>query len=73
MLSAYQDSENIIYSVVKSAESPWSDFGTFGAVLSRTDALGSQWEPGLFELVDAVAAKEPRLAAHILNSAAGLN
>ena len=73
VLSAYQDRENLIYSVVGPADAPWSHFGAYGLVLSRGEALTSNWEPGLFELVDAVAAKEARLAARILNPRAGLN
>lgn len=73
VISAYQDDENVIYSVLEPADSPWSDFGAYGPVLSRATALGSDWSPGLFELVDAVAAKEPRLAARILNPLEGLN
>ena len=73
MLSAQQDNENLVYSVVEPSNSPWSDFGAFGTVLSRASALASKWEPSLFALVDAVAAKETCLAQRILNSIMGLN
>lgn len=73
VLSARQDSENLVYSVVEPHNSPWSDFGAFGAVLPRASALASAWEPSLFALVDAVSAKETRLADRILSTGLGLN
>jgi len=70
VLSARIDAGNIIYSVLEPAAAPWSDFGAYGAMLSRAEALSTNWDPGLFDLVDAVAAKEPRLVVRILASSA---
>ena len=64
---------NLVYSVVEPEDSPWADFGAFGPVLSRAAVLTIQWQPGVFELVDAVSAKEPRLSSRISNAAASLN
>ena len=73
VLSAYQTSGDIVYTVLEPEESPWSDFGAFGPVLPRAAALSGQWEWGLFAIVDAVAANEARLASRILSISSRLN
>ena len=56
---------NIIYTVLEPADSPWTDFGPFGSVLSREQALAL---PNLFNVVDAISANESRVSARILAS-----
>jgi len=73
VLSGHIANENLVYSVVEPQDAPWSGFGAFGPVLARVAVLSSNWQPGVFELVDAVMAKEARLSSRILNLPTGLN
>jgi hypothetical protein len=60
------DGESLIYRVLDPIESPWSDSNTLGKVLSRKQLLEDGVLPNLFELVDAVSAREPRISTRVL-------
>jgi hypothetical protein len=59
---------DIVYSVLEPGDSPWTDFGTFGAILTRDAALNGEHSHNLFNIVDAVAANERRISSRILAS-----
>ena len=65
VLSTRIEDGNIVYTVLEPADSPWTDFGPFGSVVTREQALSM---PNLFNIVDAISANEPRLSTRILAS-----
>lgn len=65
-VSAEIKDEALRYSVCEPEQSPWADFGPFGAVATRESAL--QDRDWLFSLVDAITANDPRLSSRILAS-----
>jgi hypothetical protein len=58
------ENEAICYSILEANESPWADFGRFGAASPRSAALEDKQH--IFELVDAIAANEKRISSRIL-------
>jgi hypothetical protein len=56
----------IQYSVLEPGDAPWSDFGAYGPVLTRKDALEGPFSRDLFNYIDAIAANEKRLSSRIL-------
>ena len=71
VVSGQVSPDNIVYAVLSPENSPWSDFGAFGKVRDREDALARAESTRLFEFVDAISAGEHRLASRILGC--GLN
>jgi hypothetical protein len=67
-VSCRNDGEQLIYTVLEPDASPWSDTETMGKVLTRQQLLQEMLIPDLFELVDAIAAREERLASRIMAS-----
>jgi hypothetical protein len=63
-ISGQVDSKDIRYSILDADDYPWDDFGSFGPVISRAQAL--EHEGWIFNLVDAIAANERRLSSRIL-------
>jgi hypothetical protein len=68
-VAAHIDEQDIHYSVLEPEEAIWSglDLTRFGPALSRAQALAHQEH--LFAVVDAIAARETRLASRILSEA----
>jgi hypothetical protein len=60
--------EQITYTVLDPEDSPWSEFGSFGCALTRSEALSEDNRNTLFALVDAIAANERRISSRILSS-----
>ena len=58
---------DVIYSVLEPEDSPWTDFGEFGQVLTRDEALHGPLSSNLFNVVDAVVANESRISSRILS------
>ena len=58
--------DGIHYSVSDPKDAPWADFGAYGPVLSRKDALEGPFSGDLFTYIDAIAANEKRLSSRIL-------
>jgi len=56
-------SEDIVYTVLESDASPWSEFGHFGGIAPREAVL--QDSAQVFSLVDLIAAREDRLSDRI--------
>ena len=68
-LAGVATQEGIQYSVMEPDASPWgADFGEFGMVLSRREALREAASMQLFAIVDAVAANEKRLSQRLLRA-----
>ena len=65
VLSSRITDGNIIYTVLEPTASPWTDFGPFGSVVPREQALAL---PNLFNVVDAIAANESRISTRVLAS-----
>ena len=63
-ISGQVDSKDIRYSIQDADDCPWDDFGSFGPVISRAQAL--EHKGWIFNLVDAIAANERRLSSRIL-------
>jgi hypothetical protein len=53
VVSGRVDPHDIVYVVLTPEESPWSDFGAFGKVTERDEALARAETTRLFEFVDA--------------------
>jgi hypothetical protein len=68
VVSGRVDPHNIVYAVLSAEESPWPDFGAFGKVTERIEALARAESTRLFEFVDAISAGEHRLSSRILSS-----
>jgi len=66
VVSGRSDGEQLIYTVLDPDQSPWGDSEALGKVLTRKQLLEEQLVPNLIDLVDAIAASEPRLSARIL-------
>lgn len=66
VVTARSDGEKLIYTVLKPEQSPWGDSEALGKVLTRRQLLEEGVIPDLFDLVDAIAASEPRLSSRIL-------
>jgi hypothetical protein len=66
VISARSDGESLIYTVLDPEDSPWGDSEEMGAVLSRKQLLEERVIPKLFELVDAIASREPRIYSRII-------
>ena len=66
VLSGRVDPENIVYSVLSPADSPWAGFGAYGHVIDRDAALANAGPTNLFNIVDAISANEKRLASRVL-------
>ena len=59
--------QDLHYSVVDPAESPWASSPSLGRLLSREEALDPNgMYPDLWQLTHTIAANEPRLAERIL-------
>lgn len=56
--------DGFTYRLLDREESPWEDFGAYGAVMDRADVLTDPAKPVFFRMVDAVAAQDFRLVAH---------
>ena len=65
VLRASITAQELSYTVVDGEQSPWRDFGAYGQVISRPSFLGGSSSARVFELVDAVVAREHRLAERI--------
>jgi hypothetical protein len=66
VLSAFSTGESLIYKVIEPPESPWGDTEILGKVLTRRAVLEDKVVPEIFELVDVIAAKEPRIYERVL-------
>ena len=66
VVSGHVTDTDIIYSVLDPEDSPWADFGDFGQVLTRSEALHGPTNNNLFSVVDAVVANESRISSRIL-------
>ncbi|MFJ4397461.1 hypothetical protein [Pseudomonas sp. NPDC089396] len=63
--------ESISYTVLDSDESPWPDFDEFGLPLSRDNVFADATR--VFDLIDAIAAKDQRISSRILSVNANPN
>jgi hypothetical protein len=57
---------SLVYTVLDPEDAPWQESDAFGPILGRKELLDDKRMPGLFDLVDAIAAHEPRIATRIL-------
>lgn len=64
-ISAQINGENLEYVICSASDAPWRDFGSFGAIASRDDALKDQAR--IFTLVDAIEANESAISSRILS------
>lgn len=56
--------DGLTYRLLDREESPWEDFGEYGAVMDRHQVLADPAKPVFFRMVDAIAAGDSRLVAH---------
>lgn len=66
VVSCRSDGNQLIYTVLEPDQAPWEDSEALGKVLTRKQLLEEELVPNLFELVDGIAASEPRLSSRIL-------
>lgn len=57
--------DGMTYRLLDRQDSPWVDFGEYGSVMDRSDLLDDPAKPVFFQMVDAIAARDVRLVAHI--------
>ena len=62
-IKATINAEDIVYTVLESDASPWSEFGGFGGIAPRDSVLRDSAR--VFALVDLIAAREGRLSDRI--------
>lgn len=53
------------FTAVDVEASPWKDFGPFGAVIPRDAFLSSPFRTRIFDIVDAVVARDDRLVGRL--------
>lgn len=53
------------YAICDAEDAPWKDFGSFGSLVNRGDALDDQAR--IFALVDAIEANESAISSRILS------
>jgi hypothetical protein len=67
-VSCRKTSDELIFSVLDAADSPWAETEVLRPFLGREEILERGAVPGYFALVDAIVANEPRLAARIIGT-----
>lgn len=65
-ISALIDDRQMKYVICNPGDAPWTDFGSFGPIASRDDALRDHAR--IFALVDAIEANESAISSRILAS-----
>lgn len=56
--------DGFTYHLQDREDSPWEDFGEYGAVMDRSEVLDDPAKPIFFRMVDAIAARDARLVEH---------
>lgn len=57
-------SDGLTYRIQDRKDSPWDDFGKYGAIMDREDVLNDESKPMIFSMVDKIANRDSRLIAH---------
>lgn len=57
-------SDGLTYRILDRKDSPWDDFGQYGAVMDREEVLNDGCKPLIFNMVDKVADSDSRLVEH---------
>lgn len=66
VVSAHSNGVDLIYRVCDPEESPWGSSESLGKVQTRRAVLDENVLPEIFNLVDAIAAREPRIYSRVL-------
>ncbi len=57
-------SDGLTYRIQDRKDSPWDDFGDYGAIMDRKDVLSDVSKQMIFSMVDKIADNDTRLMAH---------